>query len=245
MLTAPKIRLPKIRVLIADDHEVVRLGLKVLISRHPNLESVGSAANGLEAVDLASRLRPDVVVMDITMPACDGLEATSRLRKQVPDTKVLAFSFRLAASMVLAVLRAGALGYVSKSSPHNVLTGAIPVVALGKRFIDPTLTEPMLRNLLNDEPIGQPSTLTPREREVLLRVAWGFTNNDIGTELGLSTKTAEGYRTPVAACHRLRAFRSERSGAEYRDGHASCSQNELALAHGCESEFPAEPPCSR
>jgi two-component system, NarL family, response regulator NreC len=196
MITAPTIRL-----VIADDHEIVRAGLNFLVSRHPNLESVGSAANGLEAIDLASRLRPDVVIMDITMPTFDGLEATSRLRKQVPDTKVLAFSFRLAASMVLTVLRAGALGYVCKSSPHNVLLGAIPVVALGKRFIDPALSEPVLQSLLDDEPIATPSMLTAREHEVLLRVAGGFTNKETGIELGLSTKTVEGYR--ARACEKL------------------------------------------
>ena len=139
--------------------------------------------------------------MDIIMPSCDGLEATIRLRRQVPDTRVLAFSFRVAASMVLAALRAGALGYVSKSSPLAVLIGAVPVVALGKRFIDPALTDPMLRNLLNDQPIGPPSALTGREREVLLRVARGFTNNDIGGDLGLSTKTVESYR--ARACEKL------------------------------------------
>lgn len=192
---------PTIRLIIADDHEVVLAGLKVMISRHRNLDCVGNAANGYAAVDLASRLRPDVAIMDLAMPLCDGLEATRRLGKHVPETKVLAFSMRPAASIVLAALQAGALGFVSKSSPHNVLIEAIPVVAIGKRFIDPRLTDPMLRTLLNDQPIGASSTLTPREREVLLRVAWGFTNNDIGGDLGLSTKTVESYR--ARACEKL------------------------------------------
>jgi DNA-binding NarL/FixJ family response regulator len=196
MLTAPRIHL-----IIADDHDVIVAGVKGMISRHRNLECVGSAANGNEVVDHASRLRPDVVIMDITMPSCDGFGATSRLRKEVPDTRVLVFSGHFSPSAVLAALRAGALGFVCKSSHYSVLIEAIPVVALGKRFIDPALSDPVLRSLLNDEPIGTPSTLTPREHEVLLRVAWGFTNNDIGTELGLSTKTAEGYR--ARACEKL------------------------------------------
>jgi two-component system, NarL family, response regulator NreC len=196
MFTAPRIRL-----IIADDHEMIVSGLKSMISRHRNLECVGSATNGHEAVDLASRQHPDVAILDITMPFCDGLEATGRLRKEVPDTKVLIFSGYSGPSAIVAALRAGALGYVCKASPHSVLIGAISVVALGKRFIDPALSDPVLRSLLSDEPIGTPSTLTPREREVLLRVAWGFTNNETGTELGLSTKTVEGYR--ARACEKL------------------------------------------
>jgi DNA-binding NarL/FixJ family response regulator len=123
------------------------------------------------------------------------------LGKHVPEARVLAYSMRPAVSMVLAALRAGAFGYVSKSSQPDVLIGAIPVVAKGKRFIDPQLTHPVLRALLDDQLIGAPSTLSRREREVLLRVAWGFTNNDIGGDLGLSTKTVESYRT--RACEKL------------------------------------------
>lgn len=198
---SPMLTAPTIRLIIVDDHEIVLAGLKVLLSRHRGLECVGSAANGYEAVDLASRLRPDVAIMDLKMPSCDGLEATRRLRKHVPETKVLAFSMRPAASVVVAALRAGVLGYVSKSSENTVLIEAIQVAAKGKRFIDPHLTEAMLRTILDDQIIGAPSTLTRREHEVLLRVAWGFTNNDIAGELGLSTKTVESYR--ARACEKL------------------------------------------
>ncbi len=192
---------PSIRLIIVDDHEIVLAGLRVLISRHRGLDCVGTAANGNEAVELASRLRPDVAVMDLKMPSCDGLEATRRLRKHVPETKVLAFSMRPAASVVVAALRAGVSGYVSKSSENNILIEAIQVVAKGKRFIDPHLTESMLRTILHDQPIGAPSTLTRREHEVLLRVAWGFTNSEIAGELGLSTKTVESYR--ARACEKF------------------------------------------
>jgi len=192
---------PRIRVIIADDHHVVVFGFKGMISRHRHLQFAGSARNGHEAVDLAIRLRPDVAIMDIMMPSCDGLEATSRLRKEVPDTKVLIFSGCFGASAVASALRAGALGCVSKASPCQVLIEAISIVAKGKRFVDPQLTDLMLRSLLNDEPIGTPFTLSAREREVLVRVAWGFTNNEIGIELGLSTKTVEGYR--ARACEKL------------------------------------------
>src|SRR5208337_3424666 len=174
---------PSIRLIIVDDHEIVLAGLRVLISRHRGLDCVGTAANGNEAVELASRLRPDVAVMDLKMPSCDGLEATRRLRKHVPETKVLAFSYRPAASVVVAALRAGVSGYVSKSSDNSVLIEAIKTIAKGKRFIDPHLTEPMLRAMLGDKIIGTPATITKREHEVLLRVAWGFTNNETAAEL--------------------------------------------------------------
>ena len=196
MLTVPKIRL-----IVVDDHEALRFGLKVLIKRHANLEVVGSASNGLEAVELAYRLRPDVAIMDVTMPLCGGLVATSRLRKELPDTRVLAFSCRRTADAVLAALRAGALGYVCKGSPYSVLFDGISVVALGKRFIDPALTDATLRNLVQNEPMEPPSSLTPREDLVLHRVAWGFANKEIAAELGLSTKTVEGYR--ARACVKL------------------------------------------
>lgn len=197
----PVLIVPSIRLVIVDDHEIVLAGLKVLISRHRGLDCVGTAANGNEAMDLASRLRPDVAIMDLKMPSCDGLEATRRLRKHVPEAKVLAFSMRPTASVVVDALRAGVLGYVAKSSPNSVLIDAIHVVAKNKRFIDPQLTESMLRTILDDQPIGTPSTLARREHEVLLRVAWGFTNNDIAGELGLSTKTVESYR--ARACEKL------------------------------------------
>ena len=192
---------PKIRLIIADDHEIILVGLKVLISRRRDLECVGSAANGQEAVDLASRLRPDVLIMGLNMPLCDGLEATCRLQKVAPETKVLIFSRQPPALGIVAALRAGALGYVSKSSDSRVLIEAIHTVAKSKRFVDPHLTDPMIRGLLDEQVMGPPSTLTPREREVLLGVAWGFTNHDIGEKLNLSTKTVESYR--ARACEKL------------------------------------------
>ena len=191
-----------IRVIIADDHEVVLAGLKTMISRHHrDLDCVGSAMNGHDAVNLAIWLRPDVAIMDIAMPSCDGLEATRRIRKEVPETKVLVFSMRDHSSMVLAALHAGALGYVSKRSLRDVLMAAISVVAAGKRFIDPRLTDSTLQRLLEDQPIGTVGSLTRREREVLLHVAWGFTNSDIGVELQIGTKTVESYR--ARACEKL------------------------------------------
>jgi two-component system response regulator NreC len=196
MFTAPKICL-----IIADDHELIRVGLKVLISRHHALKCVGVASDGDETVALALRLRPDVVIMDLTMPSCGGLEATSLLRKQAPETKVVAYSGSEDTPMILAALRAGVLSYVSKASPHDVLIEAILAVAKGKYFVDPALTDPLLRDFVEAPAMEHSSMLTPREREVLQRVAWGFANRETALELGLSPKTVEGYR--ARACEKL------------------------------------------
>jgi len=191
MITAHRIRL-----VIVDPQDVVLAGLKLLISRHRHLDCVGCGVSGSDVLDLASRLRADVIVMDIPMLSNDGLDAMRRLAKLTPETRVLSFSMRPAASMVLAALRAGASGYVSKASSCKVLIEAISVVAKGKRFIDP-----MLQSFFDEPKIGAQPPLTKREREVLLAVAYGFTNSFIGADLGLSTKTIEGYRS--RACEKL------------------------------------------
>jgi two-component system response regulator NreC len=135
------------------------------------------------------------------MPLCDGLEATSRLRKEVPGTKVLMFSGDSGSTTIVAALRVGALGFVCKTSPHSVLVEAISAVASGKRFIDPALADSALQVLLADEPIATPSTLTAREHDVLFRVAWGYGNREIAAELGVSIKSVEGYR--ARGCEKL------------------------------------------
>jgi two-component system response regulator NreC len=190
-----------LRLIVVDDHEAIITGIRVAVARCKGLQCIGSAADGFEALEIGAKLHPDVVIMDITMPRCDGLEATARFRKQLPDSQIMAYSFHPQILAVLAILRAGALGFVCKSSPLRTLIEAIPIVAQGKRFIDPQLSDPLLRSLLNDEPFTPPSVLTNREHEVLLRVAWGFTCPQIGAELSLSSKTVEAYR--ARACDKL------------------------------------------
>jgi two-component system, NarL family, response regulator NreC len=192
---------PRIRLIVADAHEVVICGLRSLLAEHHEFDCIGSAANGREAIDLAIQLHPDVLIMSIAMPLCDGLEATRRLRKLSLATNVLIFTMRTGSSVTLAFLRAGARGFVSKSSPNSVLIDAIPIVAAGRRFIDPNLKDEVLRLCLDETTIAARETLTKREREVLLEVAWGFTNISIGAHLGVSTKTVEGYR--ARACDKL------------------------------------------
>jgi DNA-binding NarL/FixJ family response regulator len=188
-------------LIIVDDHEVFRFGLQTLVSRHRNLRWVGSATNGKEALELASRLRPQIAIMDMKMPVCDGLEATRQLAKYVPETKVLAFSVRPDPSSVVAALRAGAFGYVCKSSDHHVLFEAILVVAQGRRFIDPALADSVVTNFLNDHAGETDTLLSAREQQVLVRLAGGATSGDIAAELDLSPKTVDSYKT--RACDKL------------------------------------------
>ena len=184
----------RIRVAIADDHEVVRFGVERLIAQHRNLVCVGSVSDGDAIVELGKRSRPDVVVMDVRMPTCDGLEATARLRKIVPDTHVLAFSAVADAGLVPAALRAGASGYVCKTSDHLTLIRAICTVAKGKRFVDPALMDRVLERMFEDEVVVPSAPLSERQRAVLVGVAEGHTNAELADDLGLSVKTVEGYR---------------------------------------------------
>ena len=192
---------PRISVAIADDHEVVRFGCERLIAQHRHLVCVGSAGDGNAIVELATRLRPDVVVMDVRMPLCDGLEATARLRKLVPETHVLAFSSYVDAGMVPAALRAGATGYVCKTSDHLTLIHAICTIAKGQRFVDPALMDKVLNRMFEDEVVVPSTPLSKRQRAVLVGIAMGHTNADLADDLGLSVKTVEGYR--ARACEKL------------------------------------------
>jgi two-component system, NarL family, response regulator NreC len=192
---------PVIRLVVADAHEVVICGLTSLLADHCKFHCIGSAANGEEALDLVIQKQPDVLIMEVAMPLCDGLAVTRRLRKLSPTTNVLILTMRTGSSVTLAALRAGAHGFVSKSSPTSVLIDAIPVVASGRRFIDPSLRDEVFRLCLDENTIGAKETLSKREHEVLLGVAWGFTNTLIGEDLGVSTKTVESYR--ARACDKL------------------------------------------
>jgi two-component system, NarL family, response regulator NreC len=192
---------PAIRLVVADAHEVVICGLTSLLADHCKFHCIGIAANGEEALDLVIQKQPDVLIIEVAMPLCDGLAVTRRLRKLSPTTNVLILTMRTGSSVTLAALRAGALGFVSKSSPTSVLIDAIPVVASGRRFIDPSLRDEVFRLCLDETTIGAKEALSKREREVLLGVAWGFTNTLIGLDLGVSTKTVESYR--ARACEKL------------------------------------------
>lgn len=192
---------PVIRLLSIDDHEIVSVGIKATISRHPNLELVACAKNIDEGSSLANRFRPDVIIADINLPLRNYIEALTRIPTNIPTVRMLVFTKWPAPSVVMAALDAGVLGCVSKTSNCAILVEAILAVAKGRRFIDPRLADFRLQELLDDRTIGSPPSLGKREREVLSLVAWGHPNIDIGIDLGVSTKTVETYRK--RACGKL------------------------------------------
>ena len=183
----------RIRILLADDHAVVRQGFKMILSEQPDMEIVGEAGNGREAVELAESLKPDIVVMDVAMPELNGIEATRRLATSVPHARVVALSMHKDSVYVRETLRAGARGYLLKDSVAGDLVSAIRAVASGEGYISPAVSNAVLddyrRHVTN--PID---LLTSREREVLQMLAEGKTNKEIATVLNLSVYTVDAHR---------------------------------------------------
>jgi two-component system response regulator NreC len=201
-----------ITLLLADDHDVVRTGLKSLLESQPGLRVVAEARNGEEAIQRALQTRPDLVLMDISMPGMDGLEATRQLKLSCPDTQVLALTIHDDKQYFMAMLAAGASGYLTKQAAAEDLVAAIHAVAAGHVFLQPALARWLLEDyqrLSGENPAGasrledsQPAgsglnVLSARERQVLELVAQGKSNMEIGRELKLSPKTIARHRERI------------------------------------------------
>jgi len=183
----------RIRILLADDHAVVRQGFKMILAAQADMEIVGEAGNGREAVELAEKLRPEVAVMDVAMPELNGIEATRRLAHSTPHTRVLALSMHKDSVYVREILRAGARGYLLKDSPSAELLAAVRAVASGEGYLSPAVSNAVLDDYRKHvtNPID---LLTSREREVLQMLAEGKTNKEIATVLNLSVYTVDAHR---------------------------------------------------
>ena len=186
----------KLRVLLADDHAMLREGLAMLIDAQDDMEVVGQAANGREAVQLAKTLNPDIVVMDVSMPELGGAEASEQIRDNCPDVRVLALTRHADQGYLRRLLQAGASGYVLKKSAADALINALRVVAGGGTYLEPTLAGAVVERAL-----GSPGKvrqdrdmLTLREEEVLRWIAWGRSNKEIAASLAISIKTVESYK---------------------------------------------------
>lgn len=183
----------KIRVLLADDHAVVRQGFRLILSTQPDIEVIAEAGNGREAVEIAARLKPEVAVVDVSMPELNGIEATRRIVDQSPHTRVLALSMHKDAVYVREILRAGARGYLLKDAIDTEMLSAIRAVARGEGYLSPAVSGAVLDDYRKNvaDPID---LLTSREREVLQMIAEGKTNKEIAGLLSLSVYTVDAHR---------------------------------------------------
>lgn len=188
-----------IRVLLTDDHAVLRAGLRALLDREPDMRVVGEATTGEEAVERVEALRPDVVVMDLSMPGAGGLEATRQITALGHGTRVLVLTVHAEEEYLLPVLEAGGSGYVTKTSADEDLTRAIRTVARGDVFLYPTAATLLLRGFNAKSERGQDplERLTDREREVLALTVEGFSSSEIGRKLFISPKTVDTYRARI------------------------------------------------
>jgi DNA-binding NarL/FixJ family response regulator len=182
-----------IRVFLADDHTMVRQGFRLILSSQPDIEIVGEAGNGREAVELAEKLHPDVIVMDVAMPELNGIEATRRLAACSPRSRVLALSMHKDSVYVREILRAGARGYLLKDSIDSDLVNAVRAVARGDGYLSPGVSDAVLSDYRRHvtDPLD---LLTSREREVLQLIAEGKTNKEIASSLKLSVYTVDAHR---------------------------------------------------
>ena len=184
-----------IRLVLADDHATIRDALKLLLSGQPDLQVVGEAVDGQQAVDAAVALKPDVLLMDVSMPGLNGLQATAAVRQRAPGVKVLTLTRHAEESYLGELLRAGAAGYALKQSSSAELINAIRTVASGRPYLDPELNHGLMGLFVQGRTFRKPPDLTPRETEVLRLTAWGHSNKEIASQLGLSVKTVEVHKT--------------------------------------------------
>lgn len=189
------------RILVADNHGILRQGIQALIEKHSDMEVIGHAGDGLTAVEMTRELQPDVVLMDVTMPVLNGIEATRRIKSELPDVKVLALSVHAKREFVLDMTRAGASGYILKECVLDDLVQALNTVVAGHSYLSPQITSIVLDGITKDSILTAgdrlSQTLTPRERQVLRLLVEGMSAKQVALQLGLSVKTVEGNRRQV------------------------------------------------
>src|ERR687883_15650 len=185
------------RILIADDHGIVRGGMKLLIDRQPDMQVVAEAGDGVEAFEQALASKPDLCVLDVSMPRMTGLQAARQIRAHLPETQVLALSMHDDERYVFDALKAGASGYVLKREVDQALLSAIRAVGRGEAFLTNAVQRSLVREWMSDSSSGPREPLSPREQEVLKLIAEAHTNREIGAILHLSEKTVESHRANI------------------------------------------------
>lgn len=188
----------KLRLIIAEDHETVREGLKLIVNSQKDMETIAEAGDGREAVRLARELNPDIVLMDISMPGLNGLTAAAQLKRVAPKIKIITLTRHTDTAYLQELVQAGVSGYVLKQSPSSELLRAIRTVAGSGKYLDPSITDKVFN--IYAEQSGKlrgdvsRASLTTREQEVLRRIAWGFSNKEIAERMDISVKTVEAHK---------------------------------------------------
>jgi len=188
----------KARIVIAEDHTILREGLRSLLSSNPNFEIVGEAGDGREAIRCAEKFKPDLILTDLSMPRMNGMEAIKEIKRGSPASRVLVLTVHRAEEYILAAFRAGADGYILKDSTHSELIMAVKKVLSGKPYISPEITDKVIEGYLEGKKTLKSrtswETLTQREREILKLIAEGYRNKQIADDLCISVKTVEKHR---------------------------------------------------
>lgn len=191
----------KTKILIADDHWVIRAGLRALLDSNPDVEVVGEAGDGYEVLEKLETLQPDIILMDLSMPNLDGIETTRQVIKKVPSIKILILTIHEDEGLVKEAIKSGAAGYIVKRAAESELNTAIRAIQQGNMYVHPALTRALMRDI---SPVTEPSMvpieeLTPREVDVLRLLARGYTNRQIADELNISPRTVEGHRSNLSS----------------------------------------------
>lgn len=190
-----------IRVMLVDDHSMVSEVLSALLAREPDMEVVAMAKNGREAIAAVKEVRPDIIVMDVSMPEMNGLEACRRIMSEAPESRIIVLSMHAEKEYVVEALKAGAKGYIQKMSAFKTLVGAIRSVQEKNGFLDPVITGIVLKDYIEylSKPgaLNDQTSLSPREREILQLIAEGKSTKDIAFTLDISTKTVETHRRQI------------------------------------------------
>jgi two-component system, NarL family, response regulator NreC len=197
-----------VKILIVDDHRIMREGLRAILERQPEMNVVGEASNGREAVALAHKLRPDVIVMDITMQGLNGIDATRRITSELPDTKVIGLSMNSDRRYVLEMLSAGASGYLLKNAASEELTRAIEAATANRKYVSPLIADAVVDSAIREAALqgGTDRALSGREREVLQLLAEGRTSKEIASKLGVAVPTVETHRRQIMSKLSIRSI---------------------------------------
>ncbi|MEZ0395988.1 MAG: response regulator transcription factor [Anaerolineales bacterium] len=196
-----------ITILLADDHKLVRQGLRTMLEARPDLQVIGEAADGIETLELAARLNPDVILLDVMMPHLNGIEAGRQIRQRGIKSRIVFLSMHANAGYAVRALHSGALGYVIKDADFSEILQAIYNAAEGRRYLSAEIADEVLELLLSNggDKAGSLDILTPRERQILQLIAEGNTNTAIANKLTLSVRTVEAHRARLMAKLRLRS----------------------------------------